>query len=416
MNMQSRSQYLLELRREYLCERSKKKRGSLLDEAEKRTGLERKYLIKKLKPKSSLDRIGQRRKKRKVKYDNQFIAVLAQCWKIFDYPCGQRLEPSLKRETDRLRRLGELRCSDEAARKLKQIDSSTIDEKLKHAKEVEHHKQKYSKKIHPLLYEKVPIKMFSEQNRNVPGNIQIDFVEHCGQSAQGEYIYSLSTTDIATGWWEGEPQMGRGQERTFKGIDQARSRYPFPWKEAHPDNDTAFINWHLFNYCQKEGLDFSRSRPYKKNDNCLVEEKNRTHVRRIVGYLRYDTGKELEILIDLYRNELRLYKNFFQPTMKLILKERINGRMHKKYDVPKTPYQRVMEARGVSVEKKKELAAVYESLNPAKLQRTIEQKLNLLYKAHQQKSKSLKVEPNKKQRPVTVSFLIRQPTPVWCHS
>lgn len=355
MDMQSRNQYLKALRKEYIKIKSKKERGKLLDEAEKRTGLERKYLIKKINLKSNLDKKPEDRKRRKVKYDNLFIAILVKCWRIFDRPCGQRLEPLLKIETERLRKIGELSCSDEVIAKLKQIDSSTIDEKLKRVKEKEHSKQKYHKKIHPLLYQKVSVKMFGEQSRDTVGTIQIDFVEHCGQSAAGDFIYTLSTTDIATGWWEGETQMGRGQERTFMNINQARSRYPFRWEEAHTDNDTAFINWQLYRYCKKGKLKFSRSRPYRKNDNCLVEEKNRTHVRKLVGHLRYDTPAEQKILCDLYRNELRLYKNFFQPVMKLASKERVKGRIHKRYDLAKTPYQRVMESDDVPGQRKKSL-------------------------------------------------------------
>lgn len=412
MNMQSRTQYLKQLRSEYLQTKDKRERGCLLNEAEKRTGLERKYLIKKLKPRSNLDKHPSERKKRKVVYDGPVKTALAVCWRIFDHPCGQRLEPLLKTETERLRNLGELRCSDEAAEKLRKIDASTIDEKLKHAKEAERQKQKYHKKIHPLLYEKVPVKVFGDQDRSRLGTVQIDFVEHCGQSAAGEFLCSLSTTDIATGWWEGEPQIGRGQIPTFQGIDGARARYPFPWKEAHPDNDTAFINWHLFRYCEREGLDFSRSRPYKKNDNCLVEQKNKTHVRKLVGHLRYDTVQEQKILRDLYLNELRLYKNFFQPVMKLVSKERIKGRIHKQYDTAKTPYHRVMESAEVSRKEKQKLKRIYEALNPAELKRTIDKKLDLLYETYRQKMKSSKVEPNKKQRSATVSSFIRQPVPV----
>jgi len=415
MTMQTRNEYLKELRSEYLQTKDKREQSRLLNEAEKRTDLERKYLIKKLKPKSNLDKHPSERKKRRVVYDNRVTAALAVCWRIFDHPCGQRLEPLLKAETERLRKLRELRCSDEAAEKLKKIDASTIDEKLQHAKEVERQKQKYHKKIHPLLYEKVPVKVFGDQDRRRLGTVQIDFVEHCGQSAAGEFLCSLSTTDIASGWWEGEPQMGRGQISTFQSIDEARARYPFLWKEAHPDNDTAFINWHLFRYCEREKLGFSRSRPYKKNDNCLVEQKNKTHVRKLVGHLRYDTPDEQKILCDLYLNELRLYKNFFQPVMKLVSKERIKGKIHKKYDVAKTPYLRVMESPEVSAKKKRDLKKIYESLNPAELKRIIDKKLDNLYKAYQEKhGNQSKVEPKpkKKQRQATVSSFIRQPVPV----
>ena len=396
MNMQSRNQYLLELRTEYLKTRSKKERSGLLNEAFKRTKLNRKYLMEKLRPKSNLDKDNAQRKKRKQFYGNSLKPALVQMWRIFDYPCGQRLESMLKEETARLRDLGEVICSDEVIAKLRKISSATIDRKLVHQREVESLKRKYQHKAHPLLYQKIPVKVFEEQDREKLGNIQLDLVEHCGASAAGEYINTLSTTDVDSGWWEGEAAMGRGQERTFQGIQAARGRYPFSWKEIHSDNGSEFINAHLFKYTEKEGLDFSRSRPYKKNDNCLVEQKNWTHVKKFVGYLRYDTEEELEILSDLYRNELRLYKNFFQPVIKLVSKERIGGRIHRRYDRAKTPYRRVMESKEVSENKKQELKKIYLSLNPAQLKRDIDGKLDALYLAYQEKNKTLKVDINKK--------------------
>jgi len=396
MDMYSRNQYLLELRSEYLAVKSKKKRGALLNEAEKRTKLSRKYLVEKLKPKSNLDNPHSERKKRKTHYDNQFKAALVTCWHIFDRPCGQRMEPLLKAETDRLRLLKELRCSDETSVKLKEAGSATIDRKLKHQKEVEKMAGKYRRKAHPLLYQKIPVRVFSEQDRSALGNIQIDLVEHCGASAAGEFINTLSSTDISSGWWEGDAVMSKGQVAVFAGLKRVISDFPFHLLEIHSDNGTEFINWHLFRYCGQEKLGFSRSRPYKKNDNCLVEQKNWTHVKKFVGYVRYDSEAEMDILNDLYRNELRLFKNFFQPVIKLVLKERIGGKIHRRYDRPKTPYLRVMESHEVPKETKQQLAAIYESLNPAQLKRAIDRKLNLLYRAHQDKNKTLKVDIKKK--------------------
>ena len=409
MDMYSRNQYLRELRKEYLKTKLKKEKSKLLDEAEKRTGLCRKHLIVKLRPKSNLDKRKEDRKKRKVYYDNCVKDALVQIWRIFDYPCGQRLEPLLKTEVDRLRKLGELNCSDEVAEKLKKISFRTIDEKLKHQKEIERIRRKYHKKVHPLLYQKIPVKLSDEWDRSQLGNIQTDLVEHCGQSARGEYINTISNTDIATGWWEGEAIMGRGQIPTCEGLDRARKRFPFPWKEIHSDNGTEYINAHLFRYTQKTGLRFSRSRPNKKNDNCFVEQKNRTHVKRYVGYLRYDSFKEQEILNDLYRNELRLYKNFFQPVIKLVSKERIEGKIYRKYDTPKTPYQRVIESEEIPEKTKQQLKKIYLSLNPAQLKRDIDKRLDLLYRAYQEKKRTQEVAY---QKELSVRFLTAQPKPI----
>jgi len=390
MDMHSRNQYLKELRTEYLKTKSKKIRGELLNEAEKRTKLDRKHLVVKLRPKSNLDKDASGRKRRKQYYDNSVKPALVRMWKIFDYPCGQRLVSLLETETDKLRTLGELKCSDVVAGKLKKMGSATIDRKLKHQKEIERMGRKYHRKIHPLLYQKIPVKVFEEQDRSVLGNIQIDLVEHCGQSAAGQFVNTLSVTDISSGWWEGEAVMGKGQERTFQGLQRTRNRSPFPWREIHSDNGTEFINWHLLKYTLKERLDFSRSRPYKKNDNCLVEQKNWTHVKKFVGYSRYETEKELITLNSLYRNDLRLYKNFFQPVIKLISKERIGGKIHRKYDTPKTPYHRLLESREITQKDKQELERIYHSLNPAQLKRTIDSRLKELHKINQ------KVDVNKK--------------------
>lgn len=416
MNMQSRNQYLLELRTEYLKTKSKKRRGELLDEAEKRTKLDRKYLTQKLKPKSNLDKSQTERKKRKKYYDNSVTPALAKMWKTFDKPCGQRLEPLLKSETEKMRMLGELSCSDEVAGKLKKISFRTADELLKHTKEVERQKQKYKEKIHPLLYQQIPVKVFDEQDREAIGHLQTDLVEHCGASAAGEFINTCSNTDINFGWWEGRAQMGKSQEATNKAIDKAWARFPFSISADHTDNGTEVINQLMKRYCDKRGVDFSRSRPYKKNDNCLVEEKNRTHVKRFVGYLRYDTDKELDILNDLYENELRDFKNFFQPVMKLVSKERISGHIKRKYDLPKTPYQRIMGSDLIPKSTKQDLEKIYQSLNPAELKRGIDRKLGALYKAYQEKKnqnrQNIKVEKPKISRKIKTS-LVRKYMAEW---
>ncbi len=406
MDMHSRNQYLKQLRVEYLKTRSKKGKSRLLDESQKRTGLNRKYLIRKLRVISNLDKKKVKVRRRKQVYDGYVKAALVRCWEIFDYPCGQRLKPLLSEEVHRLRELGELICSDEVADKLKRISARTIDEKLRHQKEVEGLKRKYRQNKHPLLYQKIPVKLSHEHDRTELGNVQIDLVEHCGQSVRGEYIHTLSSTDVTSGWWEGEAVMGRSQEAVFNGLKKVRSRFPFSFIEIHSDNGTEFINWHLFRYTQKEELGFSRSRPNKKNDNCFVEQKNWTHVKKFVGYFRYDTEEELQMLNDLYRNELRLYKNFFQPVIKLIFKQRIGGRIHRKYDYPQTPYRRIIESDQVGEMLKQRLMKLYVSLNPAQLKRSIDEKLNKLYMAYKHKNKTQNIDLKKKLKPNTVTFLI----------
>jgi len=200
MDMYSKNQYLKALieKRGYLL-KSKKEKSELLDEYCQTTGQNRNYVIRKIRSGAYL-KSGFGKRKRKVKYDGYVKDALVKIWRIFDYPCGQRLEPLLKAGlADRLRNLGEISFSDEVAKKLKEIDASTIDEKLREQKEVERIRKKYQRKVHPLLYQKIPVKLSNEWDRNQLGNIQTDLIEHCGQSARGEYINTISNTDIATG-------------------------------------------------------------------------------------------------------------------------------------------------------------------------------------------------------------------------
>lgn len=394
MNMDARSQYLKVLQGNYFMTKSKKKKSSILDEYCRNTHQNRKYVIRKVN--SPIPSTPKKRIREEI-YDGHVRAALAKVWKIFDYPCGQRLAPLLKSEVDRLRDFGELLIPDEVTEKLKRISPKTIDRKLKHQKEVLHLKRKHHQRNNPLIYQKIPVRA-GGWDRSLVGQVQIDLVEHCGSSAGGQFINSVSDADIATGWWEGEAVMGRAQGRTFDALTNMRKRTPFHWLEIHPDNDNTFINWHLLTYAEKEGVMFSRSRPYRKNDNCFVEQKNSTHIRGILGHLRYDTEKELEIINSLYRNELRLYKNFFQPVMKLKEKIREKGKIHRKYDVPKTPYQGLMESGQVSEETKKQLRDLYQSLNPAQLKRKIDEKLHKLYKAYEEKNRGGEISPFKKQK------------------
>jgi hypothetical protein len=386
MDLNARTQYMGTLREKYLQTASKKEKGRILDEYCKNTGQERKYAIKKFRYKAGVKPTGSQRKARKEYYDGRVKSALATLWKIFDYPCGARLTPLLKDEAEKLRALGEITCSDETLAKLLTITSSTVDKKLAHEKEVLRNKRKYASKRNFLIASMVPTKTSAEQDRTMPGMMQVDCVEHCGTSASGEYVNTLSVVDIFSGWWEGGAIMGKGQERALVALDGARTRSPFAWRELHPDNGGNILNIHVYQYSHMHGIEMSRSRPYKKNDNCFVEQKNSTHVRQVVGYLRYDTSEEQEIMNDLYLNELGTFKNFFQPVMKLASKTRIKGKIHKIQGKAMTPYKRLMESPVLSGDEKSALTKIYESLNPAELKRTIDAKLVLLYKAYQKKN------------------------------
>lgn len=399
----------METIREKYLQANKKEKGALLDEYCKNTGMNRIYVSRRFNYKAGLKDGRVQRKARTQIYDGAVTAALSVMWHIFEYPCGARLSSILKTETEHMRTLGELLCSDDVAQKLQTMAVSTIDEKLKHEKEVVRLRRHYASRRTPLLCAKIPAKTSADLDRSKPGTEQIDFVEHCGMSASGDYVNSLSVVDIFSGWWEGDAVMGKGHERSLEALDTARRRCPFFWREMHPDNGTSLLNYAVYAYAEKHTIAFSRSRPYKKNDNCFVEQKNSTHVRQVVGYLRYDTEEERMIISDLYRNELRLYKNFFQPVMKVVEKVRINGKVKKKFDVPKTPYHRLLASADISDEEKKKLTALYETLNPVVLKKAIDAKLALLQKTYE-KHAHVSAKTSKKSSPLSMSLFIGQPT------
>ncbi len=254
MDMESRNQYLKDLvqKRGYLL-KSKKEKSQLLDEYCQTTGQNRNYVIRKIRNGAYLKTSFGRRKKRKEYYDGYFKVALARVWEIFDFACGQRLKANLTKEMiEKLREKGELDCSDEVAQKLTKVSPRTIDEKLRHQKEVlRQMERKGQSKAISLLLKKIPIKIHGELDNQEIGNLQIDFVEHSGSSAAGEFVCTIDSTCIASGWEEWEAVMGRGQIATKEGLDKARSLSPFDWKEIHSDTDKGFVNAHLLKYCQE---------------------------------------------------------------------------------------------------------------------------------------------------------------------
>jgi integrase-like protein len=365
--MNARRQYLEVLGKEY-GRADETSRGRLLDEAENRTGLNRKYLIRVLNhPREARPR---KRRKRSAEYGAAVVTALIEVWDIFEQLCGQRMVAALRSELDRLRQLGELRCSDVVAEQLKEISASTIDRLLRREKQVRQLKRNRNPKVQRLIYQKVPVKVAADWDTSELGNLQVDFVLHCGRSTAGDYAHTLSAVDIATTWWEGQAIPVRSQRATKEGLSQIRLRFPFRILEIHPDNDSALVNELVWDWCQEQGVRMSRSRPYKKNDNAWVEQKNWTHVRKVVGYRRFDTTSELRVLNEIYA-VLRLYKNFCLPTIRLKSKTRVEGRIKRVYDQPSTPYERVMASRQVDRKTKRKLKEIYESLNPAELSRRL---------------------------------------------
>jgi hypothetical protein len=405
MDMRSREQYLKALLGRYLRVR-KRGKSALLDEYCRNTGMARKSVIRKIA--GLLKGESPPRKQRRPVYGRPVRVALETLWEIFDRPCGQRLKPLVEEELERLRALGELRVDEKTARQLQRVSPATID-RLLTAKKTEWIAQKrYGRVGGNLIAKKIPLKM-TDWDLGQVGFLEMDLVLHCGASTAGEYAHSLSALEIGSAWWEGEAVMGRAQGRIFEAIKEIRARTPFRWRGIDSDNDNAFINDQLYRYTQKEGLAFTRSRPYRKNDNAYIEQKNFTHVRRPLGYLRYDTPAELDLINDLYGNELRLYKNFFQPVMRLERKQRVDGKTRRRYAKPKTPYRLLRESRPLTPETLKTLDNLYRSLNPAHLKRRIDQKLKRLFTLYERKRKGLvQVDPYKKLDPTSVSFSVMQ--------
>ena len=404
MDMRSREQYLESVRQEYR-QADRRQKSKLLNEARKRTRLNRKVLIRKLAHPAKA-RVEGQRSPRRATYGPEVVGTLVKVWELFDYPCGQRLVPAIRAELERLRKSKEIRCSDEIAGKLARISAKTVDRLLAREKQVRRLRRNRNPAPHRLLYQQIPVKVAAEWDTSEVGNLQVDYVEHCGRSNGGEYVHTLSAADIASGWWEGEAIGSRSQQATKEGMETIRARLPFRIKEIHPDNDSGLINDLLWRYCRGAGIRMSRSRPYQKNDNAWVEQRNWTHVRKQVGYQRLDTTAEMRGLRELYES-LRLYKNFFQPTMKLKAKTRIGGKIHRKYDEPRTPYQRLLESGQLSEKAAKQLRRQYESLNVAQLRRAIEAAKDKLFDLTLDKV-GVSRRPARQMPPQAINVIVRR--------
>jgi hypothetical protein len=359
----------------------KKQRGIILGEFIKLTGYGRCYASYVLRMHGKKQWVGKqkriiadsrksaRRKKQRV-YDEAVTEPLKKVWYIMDCICGKRLASVLKEVIPRLERYGELTIEPEVRKKLFMISPATIDRSLAGERRKQTIKGRSNTKPGTLLKNQIPIRTFSEWDEQMPGFTEVDLVGHDGGDPRGEFIQTLDVTDVCTTWTETEAVRNKAQKWVFDALKDIRERMPFPLLGIDSDSGGEFINNHLYEYCQEKRITFTRSRSYRKNDNCFVEQKNYSVVRRAVGYLRYDTLEELSILNELYRH-LRLYTNFFQPTMKLKEKTRIGSKVIKKYDKPMTPYKRVLQSPFISDKDKENLKKQYLKLNPAEMKRKI---------------------------------------------
>ena len=285
-----------------------------------------------------------------------------------------------------LQKHNEIKLDAATTAKLLAISSATIDRLLKAERKKYQLKGKSHTKPGTLLKHQIPIRTFSEWNEQRPGFVEIDLVGHDGGNSSGEFAQTLDITDVCTGWTEMQAVKNKAQCWVFEALKDIRDRMPFDLLGIDSDNGGEFINDELYRYCIAEKITFTRARSYLKNDNCFVEQKNYSVVRRAVGYMRHDTPEELKVLNELY-GHLRLYNNYFQPVMKLLEKTRIGSKVKKKYDRPQTPYQRVLASPDISKDTKKWLRKEYAKLNPAELKRQTSRLQNKLIKISSAKTK-----------------------------
>ncbi|MBN2435165.1 MAG: transposase family protein [Spirochaetes bacterium] len=310
------------------------------------------------------------RKKPAIYYNDEVKDTLEKLWRITDYICGKRLVAIIPELIKKCKQFDEMEISDAIKQKLEKISPATIDRLLKPYKKSLNPKGSSMTKGTRYLIDRIPIKTFTEWKDSPAGFTQMDLVAHNGGNVYGGFLYTLDTTDISTSWTVCTLVKDKSMPVMTKALQAVQESFPFPLKGIHSDNGSEFINDSVLTFAENHNLIFTRGRPYKKNDNPHVEQKNNSIIRRNTGYLRYDQPEHAEILQELYAH-LNLYVNYFQPVMILREKHRIGAKAIRKYDAAQTPFQRILKSDSVSDEVKDSIRAIYKTLNPAELKRKI---------------------------------------------
>jgi len=300
--------------------------------------------------------------------DVQHALFLA--WNTANRICAKRLIPFLPSLIDSLERHGHLQLTEEIRSQLLSMSTATADRLLRSQRKTSS-RGLSTTKAGTLLKQQIPIRTFAEWKETRPGFVEADLVAHCGITIEGGYLYTLTLTDVATGWTECLPLLHRSQEAVLAALQRARTLFPFPILGIDTDNGGEFINEVLIAYCEQEHLTFTRGRPYLKNDQCFVEQKNGAIVRQVVGYDRLVGEHAYRQLTELYR-ALRLYVNCFQPSMKLLSKERDGKKVRSVYDPAKSPLQRLLLSGVLPAQKQQELLEVANALDPIRLFEQVE--------------------------------------------
>lgn len=379
MGKTERNSYLLAIKKRYRMAKRKAKK-LILNEFCAVCGYNRKYAIRILNQKKTLTTNKCQPGPKPVYQEPELLKALKKIWFASDQMCSKRLKALLPIWLPYYQ-LNHDPLTEETVDKLNKISASTIDRLLKPTRIKQKGKGMNGTKPGTLLRNQIPIRT-SVWDITEPGFMEADTVAHCGNSLAGDFAWSLTLTDYYSGWTECRATWNKGAVGVVEQIKDIEKKLPFRLKGFDCDNGSEFLNYHLLRYFQEHSnmIQFTRSRPYKKNDNAHVEQKNWTHVRQLFGYDRFDNIDLIKLMNNLYSKEWSDLGNYFCPTFKLIEKVKINSRYKRKYDTPKTPYQRLLESDSIDEEAKLKLKARYETLDPFKLKVSIERKLKAIFK------------------------------------
>lgn len=384
MNLSEKKAYFTSIQARYKAAKSPAK-SIILDEFCQVCGYNRKYAIRKLaKPiRKYRKQPGKKKSGRPSPYQSPgLFSALKKIWLATDQICSKKLKAAIPLWLNHYEASIEL-LSAEDRMKLLKISPATIDRLLKKIKTAEL-KGRCTTRPGKLLRNQIPIRT-EAWDIKIPGFMEADTVAHCGNSLAGDFVWSLTMVDYASGWTECRATWNKGSHGVITQIKAIEQTLPFPLRGFDCDNGSEFLNYHLLKFLQenrKNIVEFTRSRPYKKNDNAHVEQKNWSHVRQLLGYDRIDNPAVVGLINDLYAHECSWMNNFFIPNQKIKSKTRINSKYKKTYHAPQTPYQRLMESEHIDQQTKEALKERYLSMNPFALRQQIERKLRLVFTRH----------------------------------
>jgi hypothetical protein len=369
---------------------SKKEKSIILNEYCLNCSYHRKHAIRRLNAYRRFTKSKPKRRGKPTRYNKASIMEpLKRIWIEANLPCSKRLKailplwlPHYAEEYSPL--------SLDVAKALFRISPATIDRLLENTRSKYKRRGRATTKPGTLLKRQIPVKT-EQWDENRPGFLEADTVAHCGDTTEGMYTYTVDFVDIATGWTEQRAVWGKGERGVLEQIKSVEDDLPFPLLGFDSDNGNEFLNHHLLRHFRQreKPIQFTRSRSYQKQDNCHIEQKNWTHIRQWFGYDRLDNPNVVSLMNELYTSEWRLYHNFFCPSVKLIDKKRVASKVVKRYDSPKTPYQRILESKYVSASVKRILKEQFEQLNPFQLRKAMEKKLKRIFAVNSRDNRSL---------------------------